>query len=151
MLPDPNLIFGLRQVEFSYIEERLALQSIDLQVCRGESVAILGANGCGKSTLLSIMDGLIFPTKGIFEAYGNRITESKLAHEEFARFFRSRVAFVFQNPDVQLFCPTVLEEVSFGEHDGDVACQWRLTIWSSPAGRAPRGGADGPNGREATT
>ena len=114
MNPNHDLIFDLRQVNFSYIEEQPALQSIDLQVGRGESVAILGANGCGKSTLLSIMDGLLFPTKGSFEAYGNLITESKLAREEFARFFRSRVAFVFQNPDVQLFCPTVLEEVSFG-------------------------------------
>jgi cobalt/nickel transport system ATP-binding protein len=60
------------------------------------------------------MDGLLFPTAGVVEAYGTRLTEDQLSFEEFARFFRSRVAFVFQNPDVQLFCPSVLEEVSFG-------------------------------------
>ncbi len=109
-----EIIFRLENVEFGYFHERPTLKSIDLQVSRGESVAILGANGCGKSTLLSVMDGLLFPTKGSVEAYGNLLTEERLAHEEFAQFFRSRVAFVFQNPDVQLFCPTVWEEVSFG-------------------------------------
>jgi cobalt/nickel transport system ATP-binding protein len=114
MPTDSNLIFSLDQVEFHYVDERPALKGISLKVCRSERVAILGANGCGKSTLLSIMDGLLIPTAGSVEAYGDLITEEKISHENFARFFRSRVAFVFQNPDVQLFCPTVLEEVSFG-------------------------------------
>jgi len=109
-----NPIFNLVNVGFSYIDDRPALTAIDLAIPRGETVAILGSNGCGKSTLLSIMNGLLFPTAGIVEAYGTRLTEDQLSFEEFARFFRSRVAFVFQNADVQLFCPTVLEEVSFG-------------------------------------
>jgi cobalt/nickel transport system ATP-binding protein len=111
---DSTLIFKLHQVEFSYVNEHPALKAIDIEVRQGEAVAILGSNGCGKSTLLSIMDGLLFPTAGIVEAYGKQLTEEQLSLEQFARFFRSRVAFVFQNPDVQLFCPTVLEEVSFG-------------------------------------
>lgn len=111
---DATLIFKLHQVEFSYVNDRPALKAIDVEVRQGEAVAILGSNGCGKSTLLSIMDGLLFPTGGIVEAYGTQLSEDQLSFEEFARFFRSRVAFVFQNPDVQLFCPTVLEEVSFG-------------------------------------
>jgi cobalt/nickel transport system ATP-binding protein len=111
---DATLIFKLHQVEFSYANDRPVLKGIDVEVRQGEAVAILGSNGCGKSTLLSIMDGLLFPTAGIVEAYGTQLSEDQLSFEEFARFFRSRVAFVFQNPDVQLFCPTVLEEVSFG-------------------------------------
>jgi cobalt/nickel transport system ATP-binding protein len=107
-------IFNLVNVTFSYVDDRPALKAIDITIGRGEAVAILGSNGCGKSTLLSILNGLLFPTAGIVEAYGTRLTEDQLSFEEFARFFRSRVAFVFQNPDVQLFCPTVLEEVSFG-------------------------------------
>jgi len=55
------------------------LENIDLEVREGEFICLLGPSGCGKSTLLSIMDGLLFPTKGSFEAYGNLITESKLA------------------------------------------------------------------------
>jgi cobalt/nickel transport system ATP-binding protein len=114
MATDRDLIFNLNSVEFHYVNGSPALKSIDLRVHRGESVAVLGPNGCGKSTLLSIMDGLLFPTGGTFEAYGSLISEDKLARERFAHFFRSRVAFVFQNPDVQLFCPTVWEEVTFG-------------------------------------
>jgi cobalt/nickel transport system ATP-binding protein len=115
--PVPNSsapIFNLLKVDFSYVEDRPALKAIDIKIRQGESVAILGSNGCGKSTLLSLMNGLLFPTAGSIEAYGTRLTEDQLSLEEFARFFRSRVAFVFQNPDVQLFCPTVLEEVRFG-------------------------------------
>jgi len=109
-----DLIFSLLKVEFSYVEDRPALRAVDIRISQGESIAVLGSNGSGKSTLLSIMNGLLFPTAGFVEAYGTRLTEDQLALEEFARFFRSRVAFVFQNPDIQLFCPTVLDEVNFG-------------------------------------
>jgi cobalt/nickel transport system ATP-binding protein len=111
---DCGPIFNLHQVEFSYVDHCPALKAVELKIHQSESVAILGSNGCGKSTLLSIMDGLLFPTAGFIEAYGTRLTEPQLSFEDFAHFFRSRVGFVFQNPDVQLFCPTVWEEVSFG-------------------------------------
>jgi len=114
-------IFDLHQVEFFYVDDCPALNAVDLKIHQGESIAILGSNGCGKSTLLSIMDGLLFPTAGFIEAYGTRLTEQQLSFEDFARFFRSRVGFVFQNPDVQLFCPTVWEEVSFGPLQLDLA------------------------------
>ncbi len=114
MTSENNLVFDVRGLDYSYVDGRPALCSIGLQVNRGESLAILGANGCGKSTLLSILDGLLFPSTGTIEAFGQLVTEERLAKEEFARFFRSQVGFVFQNPDVQLFCPTVWEEVCFG-------------------------------------
>jgi cobalt/nickel transport system ATP-binding protein len=117
---DSELVFHLSQVEFAYFENHPALKADELKIHQGESLAIVGSNGCGKSTLLSIMDGLLFPTRGFVEAYGTRLTEQQLSLEDFARFFRSRVAFVFQNPDVQLFCPTVLEEVSFGPLQLDI-------------------------------
>jgi cobalt/nickel transport system ATP-binding protein len=107
-------ILTLDQVSFQYPGGPLALHSLNLRVHRGESVAVLGANGCGKSTLLSILDGLLFPTGGVYEAFGVRITEEGLAFEEFNRYFRSRVALVLQNSDVQLFCPSVRDELSFG-------------------------------------
>ena len=80
----------------------------------GEKVALLGANGCGKSTLLKVLDGLVFPDAGTFHAFGEQVTEDTMEDEQFSRGFRSRVGFVFQNSDAQVFSPTVREEVAFG-------------------------------------
>ena len=107
-------IFNLSQVTFQYPGGSMALESLDLLVGRGESLGILGANGCGKSTLLELLDGLLFPSCGEYEAFGTKITEEILSHEEANRQFRSRVGLVFQRSDVQLFCPTVRDELSFG-------------------------------------
>ena len=107
-------VFNLSQVTFQYPGGSMALDSLDLLVGRGESLGILGANGCGKSTLLEILDGLLFPAWGHYEAFGREITEENLSHEEANRQFRSLVGLVFQRSDVQLFCPTVRDELSFG-------------------------------------
>lgn len=90
-----------------------ALKDISFTVRRGESLAVLGANGSGKSTLLKILNGLIFPTSGHVEFQGVRLGEDNL-RGEFLRCFRQMVGFVFPEPDVQLFCPTVFDEVAFG-------------------------------------
>ncbi len=109
-----SLIFDLRQVGYRFANNITALRSIDLQVARGERLAIVGANGCGKSTLLHILDGLFFPTEGEAFAYGYRLTEEKLREASFTAFFRQRVGLLFQNSEAQLFCPTVLDEIAFG-------------------------------------
>ncbi len=101
-------------LHFAYLERYPALSGVDLTVRRGERLALLGANGCGKSTLLKVLDGLIFPTKGSYTAFGQPITEDALEDDQFSRGFRSRVGFVFQNSDAQVFSPTVREEVAFG-------------------------------------
>ncbi len=80
----------------------------------GEKVALLGANGCGKSTLLKILDGLLFPDEGNYRAFGEPVTEDDLEDEQFSMGFRSRVGFIFQNSDAQVFSPTVREDVAFG-------------------------------------
>src|SRR4029078_1494772 len=74
----------------------------------------MGANGSGKSTLLRILDGLYFAEQGAVAVFGQPLTEEQLLDEAFAFDFRRRVALVFQNPDVQLFNPTVVDEVAFG-------------------------------------
>src|SRR5919198_6679975 len=101
-------------LHYAYLGRFPALAGVSLSVRRGERLALLGANGCGKSTLLKVLDGLTFPDRGSYTAFGQPVTEDALEDEQFARAFRSRVGFVFQNSDVQLFSPTVREEVAFG-------------------------------------
>jgi cobalt/nickel transport system ATP-binding protein len=87
---------------------------VSVTIGRGERVALLGSNGCGKSTLLKVLDGLIFPSAGSYTAFGEKVTEDTLEDEQMSESFRSRVGFVFQNSDAQVFSPTVREEIAFG-------------------------------------
>lgn len=116
-----NPVFHLEDVSFNYAGGRPALNHINLSLARAEKLVILGPNGCGKSTLLKIFDGLLFPTSGSFTAFGQLVTEEVLEKGEFATDFRRWVAFVFQDSDIQLFSSTVLEEVSFGPLQLDIA------------------------------
>lgn len=109
----PEQIFSIKDVRFNY-DDVPALQGVSFDIAAGELVALLGANGSGKSTLLKMLDGLIFPQAGAITAFGEPLEEEALKDEGFSRAFRRRVGFVFQNPDVQLFSPTVLDEVAFG-------------------------------------
>lgn len=111
-LGEPILV--CKGLHFSYLDRFVALNGVDLSVYRGEKLALLGANGCGKSTMLKILDGLIFPTAGTVTAYGEPVTEDTLEDEQMNAGFRSRVGFVFQNSDSQVFSPTVRDELSFG-------------------------------------
>ena len=101
-------------LNYSYLNRFPALVDVSLEVRRGEKVALLGANGCGKSTLLKVLDGLVFPQDGRYFAFGEPVTENSLEDEQMSMGFRSRVGFVFQNSDAQVFSPTVREEVAFG-------------------------------------
>jgi cobalt/nickel transport system ATP-binding protein len=111
---DTNRIFETRNLDYDYPGGIAALRQINLAVGPGELVALLGANGSGKSTLLKLMDGLIFPSSGEILAFGKPLSEKALKDAKFVREFRSRVGLVFQDSDVQLFCPTVWDEVTFG-------------------------------------
>jgi len=92
----------------------LALGDISLTLERGESVALMGPNGCGKSTLLRLFNGLIFADSGTYR-FDGQVVDRKAMHDQlFAKRLHQRLGFVFQNPDVQLFCPSVAEEVAFG-------------------------------------
>ena len=101
-------------LRYSYLERFPALEGVSLEIARAENVALLGANGCGKSTLLKVLDGLIFPDAGSYRAFGELVTEEHLEDEQFSMGFRSRVGFIFQNSDAQVFSPSVREEVAFG-------------------------------------
>lgn len=102
------------ELRYAYMERFTALDGVSFSVGRGEKVALLGANGCGKSTLLKILDGLLFPDFGTYRAFGQPVTEEDLEDERFSMAFRSRIGFIFQNSDAQVFSPTVREEIAFG-------------------------------------
>jgi len=105
-------MFELREVFFDY-DGVPALQGLSLDIAKGERVALLGANGSGKSTLLRLLDGLYPAAKGAVLFEDAPLTAEHLQDDSFTLPFRRRVALVFQNPDVQLFNPTVWDELGF--------------------------------------
>jgi cobalt/nickel transport system ATP-binding protein len=111
---DAGTVFSCRDLRYRYLDRFPALDGVSFDIAAGEKVALLGPNGCGKSTLLKLLDGLLFADSGTFTAFGQPVTEDGLEDEQFSTAFRSRVGFVFQNSDTQVFSPTVREEVAFG-------------------------------------
>lgn len=107
-------LLKLEEVSYRYNDQITALSDLSLEIQRGDNVAVVGANGSGKSTLLQIMAGLIHPTAGRFFFNGSLVTERALREKSFLRAFRQAIGYVFQDSDVQLFCPTVLDEILYG-------------------------------------
>lgn len=94
-------------VRFSYPSGVEALKGVSLKIADGEFVAIMGQNGAGKTTLVKHFNGLLKPSQGRVLVDGTDTTKTSVA--KLAR----NVGFVFQNPDHQLFCETVEEEIAF--------------------------------------
>ena len=113
LVPADEPAFEVTSVSYRYLQVA-ALNGLSMRVARGERVALLGANGSGKSTLLRLLAGLCFPEQGGISFFGAKLTEERLKNEEFFYGFRRRVGMVFQNPDIQLFNPSVFDEVAFG-------------------------------------
>lgn len=107
-------LYKVTDVYYSYPGDIPALAGLALSIDKGDRVAVIGANGTGKSTLLAMLDALIFPDSGTIRAFGKDLTQRSMSDAAFQRFFRSRVGFVFQNPEVQLFCPSVRDDILFG-------------------------------------
>lgn len=104
--------FRLRGVTYVYAGRQTALDQVDLDIGFGERIALLGANGSGKSTLLKLLDGVIAPSSGEMRALG--LDVAAVAEGQDAFHFHREVGLVFQDPDIQLFSATVLDDVAFG-------------------------------------
>jgi cobalt transport protein ATP-binding subunit len=100
-------VLEIDHLSYDYPDGTPALKEIQLEVFRGESVAILGPNGAGKSTLLYHLNGTLMG-RGRVTILGLLLVKENLKE------IRRRVGLVFQNPDDQLFCPTVFDDVAFG-------------------------------------
>ncbi len=102
-------LLELADIHFAYPRRPPVLRGASLVLRPGERLAINGANGAGKSTLLMLLVGVLRPSAGRVLAFGSERRAEHDFHE-----VRRRVGFVFQDPDDQLFCPTVVEDVAFG-------------------------------------
>ena len=104
-----NLLIQLRDVRFNYSPGRPVLDDLNLEVHRGDRIGLTGLNGTGKTTLLHLLVGLLRPWQGEINIFGKTCSK-----EEDFRDVRGRMGLLFQDPEDQLFCPTVAEDVAFG-------------------------------------
>jgi cobalt/nickel transport system ATP-binding protein len=141
-----------RGLTFRYPDGHRALDDLHLHVGHGERVAVLGPNGAGKTTLMLHLNGLLTATAGDLEVAGIPVERRRLPE------LRARVGLVFQDPDDQLFMPTVREDVAFGplnmglgrgEVESRVAEALRAVRMEDAADRAPHGLSQGERRRVA--
>ena len=103
-----NSIISIRDLWSGYEKNRMVLKGINLEIRKGERVAVMGTNGSGKSTLLLNLAAMLKPFKGNVKVFG----EDTRAKNPYS--FAGKVGFVFQNPDLMLFCDSAEEEARFG-------------------------------------
>lgn len=105
-----NIQLSTENLNFTYPDGTQALKNINIEIEKGEKVAIIGPNGAGKSTLFSHFNGLTEPTSGCVKIEDKPISFEK---DELLKV-RQKVGIVFQDPNDQLFAPTVKEDIAFG-------------------------------------
>jgi cobalt/nickel transport system ATP-binding protein len=101
----------VRDLHHAYPDGTAALRGVSFRIVHGESVAVVGANGAGKSTLLLHLNGFLTPSSGTVRVGDYPLTPATLPE------VRRTVGMVFQDPDDQLFMPTVFDDVAFGPHN----------------------------------
>jgi cobalt/nickel transport system ATP-binding protein len=104
------MLFKIENLTQCYSDGTVALSDINLSFDRGERIALLGTNGSGKTTLLNHLNGIMKPTSGKIYYEGNPLQYDPKSLLE----LRRHVGFVFQDPNDQLFAPTVKQDVAFG-------------------------------------
>ncbi len=101
-------VLSVKNLSYSYNEDKKALKGISLDIHRGERLAVIGSNGAGKSTFFLNLNGVLTPDKGEIFFEGKPIDKKNIIE------LRKNVGIVFQNADNQIIASTVLAEVSFG-------------------------------------
>ncbi len=97
----------LEDIRYVYPDQKLALHGISCRISQGEKVAFIGPNAAGKSTLIMLLNGVL-RGEGSIHIFGMKLSKKS------ENRIKSKIGIVFQNPDDQLFCPTVYEDVAFG-------------------------------------
>ena len=113
-------IIQFKDLTFGYDNMNPVLSQVNLAIGQGENLAIVGANGAGKSTLMKLLMGLLKPSKGNIQVDGLDVVHKNL------KTIRKTVGYTFQEPDNQLFMPSVYEDVAFGarqEGKGEAAVE----------------------------
>ena len=100
-----KIAIATHNLTFQYPNRAPVLNNISLTVQQGQRIGIIGHNGCGKTTLFMLLCGLLTPTSGNISLLGRPVTPGE---------FRPEVSMLFQDPDDQLFSPTVREDIGFG-------------------------------------
>jgi cobalt/nickel transport system ATP-binding protein len=120
-------LIEVQNLSFAYPDGHVALAGVSLSLAAGEKIALVGPNGAGKSTLMLHLNGILRPAAGAVRVLGLDVIERNLPR------VRAAVGLVFQDPDDQLFCPTVFDDVAFGpiyqglpEHEVRVRVQQAL-------------------------
>jgi cobalt/nickel transport system ATP-binding protein len=98
-------VLSVSKLSFSYLDRSFVLKTLNLKVWPGERVGIIGPNGAGKTTFFMLICGVLKTTSGEIRLFGKPVVPGE---------FRPEVGLVFQNPDDQLFCPSVRDDVAFG-------------------------------------
>jgi cobalt/nickel transport system ATP-binding protein len=101
-------LIEVRNLSFAYPDGRVALSDVALTLAASEKIALVGPNGAGKSTLMLHLNGILRPAAGTVRVLGLDVRDGNLPR------VRAAVGLVFQDPDDQLFCPTVFDDVAFG-------------------------------------
>ena len=130
------ILLQAKGISYSFEGTLWALCDVDFHVGKGEIVGVLGPNGAGKTTLFLALNGVLFPQKGDLLFEGRVLTRDRSD----LNALRQKMGIVFQDPNDQLFCPTVEEDVAFGVENlglsGDVA-QQRVALAAEQTGITP--------------
>lgn len=130
------ILLDAKRISYAFNPGTWALRDVDFNVCRGEIVGVFGPNGAGKTTLFLALNGVLFPQSGELFFEGRRMTRARSD----LNALRQRMGIVFQDPNDQLFCPTVEEDVAFGVENlglSDDVVQKRVALAAQQTGIVP--------------
>lgn len=108
LMNNQRIAIEVEDVAFTYPDGHKVLENVSCKIRQGEKVALIGPNGAGKSTFMSLLNGVAMPTRGRILIDGLQLAPKNLIE------IRRRIGIVFQDPDDQLFSPTVFDDVAFG-------------------------------------